>query len=307
MPPDAQETDDMKLSIYGPYGYLPIVDRKRFSWPDGKRLALWIIPNIEFFHLDDAMPGIYNERVARDHAKIPNVRNWSLRDYGNRVGIWRMMDMLTKHGLRGTVALNSEICDHQPQIVDKAVALGWEFMGHGQTNAVRLNEMPSDLEREAIQDTLQRIARATGKRPRGWLGPGLAETWSTADILLSEGINYICDWVSDDLPFRMTLDSGTMFSIPYSLQCNDTPQFYDQKLSADEFGQLLRNQFDWLYKEAADIPRVMAIALHPFVSGQPNRIGPVDSALAYICGHEGVWRTTGSEIIDHYAGNVPDQ
>ena len=297
----------MKSSIYGPFPFLPIIERKRFAWPDGARLALWVIPNIEFFHLNDPMPGIYNERVAREHVKIPNVRNWSLRDYGNRVGVWRLMDMLSHHGIRGTVALNSEICDHHPLIIDKAVALGWEFMGHCQTNAVRLNEMPPDQERQAIQATLERIACATGKQPRGWLGAGLAETWSTLDILRDEGVNYVCDWVSDDLPFRMKLDGGTMFSIPYSLQCNDTPQMFDQKLTSDQFGQLIRNQFDWLYKEATDIPRVMAIALHPFVSGLPNRIGAVDAALEYICGHKGVWRATGSEIIDHYAKTVADQ
>ena len=149
--------------------------------------------------------------------------------------------------------------------------------------------------------------RRVDLRNRGWLGAGLAETWSTLDIFRDEGVNYVCDWVSDDLPFRMSLDGGTMFSIPYSLQCNDTPQMFDQKLTSDEFGQLIRNQFDWLYKEAADIPRVMAIALHPFVSGHPNRIGAVDTALEYVCGHEGVWRATGSEIIDHYAKSVPDQ
>jgi allantoinase len=297
----------MKPAIYGPFPYLPIVERRRFAWPGGARLALWVIPNIEFFRLSDVMPGVYNERVARDQAKTPNVRNWSLRDYGNRVGVWRMMDMLTRHGIRGTVALNSEVCDHHPQIIEKAMSLEWEFMGHSQTNSVRLNEMAPEREREAIQATLERIGRATGKRPRGWLGPGLAETWSTMDILHEQGVQYVCDWVSDDLPFRMKLEGGTMFSIPYTLQCNDTPQFYDQKLSSDEFGQLVRNQFDWLYKEARDIPRVMAIALHPFVSGQPNRIGAVDAALEYICGHDGVWRATGSEIIDHYARTVSDQ
>jgi len=297
----------MKPAAYGPFPYLPIVDRKRFKWPGGARLALWVIPNIEYFRLDDVMPGTNNERVARDHARIPNVRNWSLRDYGNRVGVWRMMDMLARHGIRGTVALNSTVCEHHPQIIEKAVALGWEFMGHSLTNTVRINEMPPEKERDAIRATLEQIAKATGKRSRGWLGPGLAETWDTLDILRSEGVDYVCDFVSDDLPFRMALKGGTMFSIPYSLQCNDTPQFFDQKLTAEEFGQLIRNQFDWLYKEAADIPRVMAIALHPFVSGQPNRIGAVDKALEYICGQEGVWRATGSEIIDHYAKAVPDQ
>lgn len=297
----------MKPAAYGPFPYLPIVNRKRFTWPNGARLALWVIPNIEFFRLDDVMPGTNNERVARDHARIPNVRNWSLRDYGNRVGIWRMMDVLTRHHIRGTVALNSVVCEHHPEIIARAVELGWEFMGHSITNTVRINEMPAEQERGAIRATLKQIADATGRRPRGWLGPGLAETWNTLDILREEGIDYVCDFVSDDLPFRMTLEGGTIFSIPYSLQCNDVPQFYDQKQTAEGFGQVIRNQFDWLYKEAADIPRVLAIALHPFVSGQPNRISAVDAALAYICSHEGVWRATGSEIIDHYAKAVSDQ
>jgi len=297
----------MNPSIYGPYPYVPITERKKFQWPNGARLALWVVPNIEFFHLDDPMPGNSNERIARAHATIPGVRNWVLRDYGNRVGIWRFMQVMSSYGVRGTAALNSEICDHHPQIVEAALKLGWEFMGHCQTNAVRLNEMEREREHEAIHDTLERIGKATGRKPRGWLGAGLAETWSTLDFLIEEGCLYVGDWPSDDLPFRMNVDGKTIFSIPYTLHCNDTVQFFDQKVSAEGFESVLKRQFDCLYREAAEVPRVMAIAIHPFVTGAPYRIGALDSALDYICSHDGVWLATGEEIVRHYAQAVPTE
>jgi allantoinase len=296
----------MQPSTYGPFPFLPITRRKNFSWPNGKRLALWVIPNIEFFHLDDPMPGSHNERIPRASAKIPNVRNWTMRDYGNRVAVWRMMKVLAAHDIRGTAALNSEVCQHHPEIMEAAMAFGWEFMGHCQTNAVRLNEMATEQERAAIHDTLETIARTTGRKPAGWLGAGLAETWNTLDHLIAEGVDYIADWTSDDLPFRMTVDGKQIMSIPYTLQCNDTVQYFDQKATAAEFGEVLRRQFDCLYQESTDVPRVMAIALHPFVSGMPYRIGAVDQALDYICSHGGVWKATGHEIVRHYRDAVPE-
>lgn len=290
----------MKPRRYGPFPFVPTVERPPFRWPNGARLALWVIPNIEFFGLDDPMPGVNNERMAREHARIPNVRNWSLRDYGNRVGVWRFMKVLSKYGIRGTVALNSELCDHHPQIIEAACKLGWEFMGHNQTNAVRLNEMAPDEERASVLGTLERIARATGKRPLGWLGAGLTETWNTLDYLIEGGCLYVADWVNDDLPYRMDVDGRAIYSIPYTLQCNDTPQYFDRKLSVEEFESVLKRQFDCLYAEGAESGRVMAIALHPFISGVPYRIGAIDAALDYICSHDGVWLATGEEIIRAY-------
>ena len=290
----------MQPDIYGPYKYVPITERRGFKWPNGARVALWVIPNIEYFHLDDPMPGTNNERIARAHARIPNVRNWALRDYGNRVGVWRFMEVLSRYGIRATAALNSEVCTHHPQIMEAAMKLNWEFMGHCQTNAVRLNEMEPEREKEAIHDTLEVIAKTTGKKPAGWLGAGLAETWDTVDFLAEEGCLYVADWTADDLPFRMNVGGKTLYSIPYSLQCNDTPQFFDQKQSATQFGEILRQQFDCLYCEGAETSRVMAIALHPFVSGVPYRIGAIDAALDYICRHDGVWLATGEEIIRAY-------
>lgn len=290
----------MQPRIYGPFKFTPITERKGFRWPNGARVALWVIPNIEFFHLDDPLPAANNERVPAAHAKIPNVHSWSPRDYGNRVGVWRIMEVMSRYGVRGTAALNSDICIHHPQIMEAALKLGWEFMGHCQTNAVRVNEMQPGQEQEAIHQTLETIAKTTGRKPLGWLGAGLAETWSTLDFLIEEGCLYVADWTSDDLPFRMDVGGKTIYSIPYSLQCNDTAQFFQQKQSPEEFERILKRQFDWLYREGAESSRVMAIALHPFVSGAPYRIGAIDAALEYICKHDGVWLATGEQIIREY-------
>lgn len=295
----------MEPRRYGPFPYLPIHRRPKLAWPDGARVALWINPNIEYFALDDAMPGNVNERVARDHAKVPNVRNWSLRDYGNRVGVWRLMDVLTRHGMRASAALNSEVCKQHPEIIEEAVRLGWELMGHGQTNALRINEMDATRERDAIFDALDTIEKACGTRPVGWLGPGLAETWNTLDILHDAGIQYVCDWVNDDQPYPMDIGHPPMIALPYSLQANDVPAYFDMKCSVPEFERTLKEQFDVLYREGEGSGRVMAIAVHPFVTGQPHRIGALDRALEYICGHQGVWRATGREIVAHYRQLAP--
>lgn len=290
----------MQPSRYGPFPYVPITQRPRYELPDGARVALWVIPNIEFFGLDDPMPGNNNERIPRHAALIPQVRAWSQREYGNRVGIWRVMEVLDRYGIRGTVALNSDICDNQPQIIDAAMARGWEMMGHNQTNAVRLNEMPPEQEAESIRATLDRIERATGKRPRGWLSSGLSETWNTLDTLADAGLEYIADWTCDDQPFYMTLGEKKLVSIPYSFEINDAPMFYYNKVSTADFEEMIKRQFDTLYREGAQSGRVMAICLHPFIIGVPHRIGALDAALEYICSHDKVWRATGEEIVTHW-------
>lgn len=290
----------MQPRRYGPFRYVPIHKRPKLEWPGGARVALWVNPNIEYFGLDDVMPSNNNERVARDQAKVPNVRNWSVRDYGNRVGVWRLMEVLSRYGVRATAALNSEVCDHHPEIVEEAGKLGWELMGHGQTNTLRINEMNSEQEREAIVAAVDRLERISGTRPVGWLGPGLAETWNTLEHLSVAGIRYVCDWVNDDQPYTMDVGSPPMVSLPYSVQTNDVPAYFDMKASVPEFERMIKAQFDTLYREGEMSGRVMAIAVHPFVTGQPHRIGALDSALDYICSHPGVWCATGREIVEHY-------
>jgi allantoinase len=287
----------MKPSHYGPFPYSPIIRRPKLSWPNGAHVALWIIPNIEFFSLSEKVPA----GSGGSGAPVPDVPAWSVRDYGNRVGVFRMMDTLERHGIRGTVALNSEVCIHHPEIIEEGRRLKWEWMGHNESNTRRLNAVPPEEEPRIIRDALKTIEHASGARPVGWLGSGLQETWDTLDHLAAEGCEYVCDWTNDDQPYVMTLEGGrTITSIPYSHDINDKPAFERQNRTADEFRDMICRQFDVLYREGATSGRVMAICLHPYLTGMPYRIGALDAALDYICGHAKVWKATGAEIARHY-------
>ncbi|HEX9463570.1 MAG TPA: polysaccharide deacetylase family protein [Alphaproteobacteria bacterium] len=295
----------MQPRPYGPFKYTPVNRRPKLTWPGGARVALWVVTNIEFFALDRAMPGDSNERPAGQDG-TPMVRHWSQRDYGNRVGVFRLMECLERHGIRSTVALNSDVCDMHPEIIEDCLKLGWEFMGHNRTNTQRLTEVPKDQERALIRHVLDRIAKATGKRPVGWLGSGLQETWNTLDHLVAEGCTYVADWVNDDQPYLMEIGAGTLVSVPYSYELNDMAAIVRSKYPTGEFERMIRDQFDVLHAEGAASGRVMAICLHPFVMGQPHRIAALDRALTYIDRFDGVWKTTGEEIARHYlsAGGV---
>lgn len=285
----------MKAQPTGPFPYSPIHKRRKLTWPNNARVALWVIPNIEHFALNEALPPTTGTAAG----KIPDVFSYSMRDYGNRVGIWRLIDVMSRHNIRGTVALNSDICDYCPDIIEETVKLDWEFMGHNESNTRRLNQNP-ETEHDIIKKTLDRIEKATGKRPKGWLGSGLQETWNTLDYLIEEGCTYVADWVNDDQPYRMNVDGKQIVSIPYSGEINDKVLFDSFSFSSAEFEKVVRDQFDVLYEEGAQSGRVMAIALHPYIIGVPHRIRALDAALKYICAHEGVWLATGEEIINSY-------
>jgi peptidoglycan/xylan/chitin deacetylase (PgdA/CDA1 family) len=186
----------MKPRPYGPFPYSPIIDRPRLEWPKGAHVALWIIPNIEYFSLEER-PGGYGA------GKIPDVVMWSERDYGNRVGVFRIMETLDRYGMRGTVALNSNLCAEHPQIIAEGNKRQWEWMGHNESNTRRLNEAPPGEEVNIIRRTLDTIGKATGRRPTGWLSAGLQQTWDTLDLLAAEGVEYQGDWCNDDQPYRM--------------------------------------------------------------------------------------------------------
>lgn len=279
----------MEPQRYGPFPYTPINRRPTLKWPNGARVAVWVIPNIEFFPLDEKVPG------SRGH--VPEVYSWAQRDYGARVGVFRIMDALSSRDIRASVTLNSEVCDVYPQIMEDAMALDWEFLGHNQSNSRPFHETPPEGDEKLVRDVLERIAQTTGRRPRGWLGSGLQETWHTLDYLAAEGIDYVCDWVNDDQPYFMEAGGKKLVSLPYSTEINDLPQFRVGR-SSDEFELMMRRQFDRLYKEGAESGRVMAICLHPFVIGVSHRIWALESALDYIRGHDDVWFATGEEIVD---------
>jgi len=286
----------MKPQRYGPFEYVPINRRPALKWPEGKRIALWVIPNIESFALDEKMPA----SPGGSGGIIPDVFTWSIREYGCRVGVFRQMELLEKHGIRATVALNSDICEHYPEIIEQGNALGWEWMGHNQSNTRRLNEIPAEEERAVVKATFDAIEKGTGTRPRGWLGSGLQETWNTIDCLAENGASYVADWVCDDQPFLMQWEGRRLVSVPYSSEINDKPQFEARGRTPDQFADMIRRQFDVLYRESAESGRVMAIALHPYITGRPHVIDALDKALAHICRHDDVWRATGSQIAEAY-------
>ena len=278
------------------FKYSPIVDRPPLRWPNGARVALWVIPNIEHFLFDRRSTSI----TAATVNLVPDVLNYSWRDYGVRVGIWRTMDVMEKHGVRGTVALNSDVCVEYPRIIEAGNKLGWEWMGHGKNNSIFMSGHAEADERSMIQDIYGTIAKTTGKKPRGWLGPALSETHNTLDLLAEAGFDYVGDWVNDEQPYAMNVKSGKMTSMPYSIEINDIPAILDGKQSPELFGRMIKDQFDVLYEDGAKSGRVMSICLHPFITGHPFRSKYLDDALKHIASRQEVWLATGSEIVDAY-------
>lgn len=294
-PPSANPQD------HGRFPYSPIVDRKPLRWPKGARVAVWVIPNIEHFLFDRPSTSLTQVTTSL----VPDVLNYSWRDYGVRVGIWRMMEIMERHGVRATVALNSDVCDRYSRILEEGNRLRWEWMGHGTNNSTLINKQSEEEERALIAHVVSTIAKATGARPRGWLSPALSESHRTLDILAENKIEYVANWVNDEQPYPMRVKSGTMLSMPYSLEINDIPALLDHHQSGETFGRMICDQFDGLYEDGATSGRVMAISLHPFLIGHPHRSKYFAQALAHITSRQEVWLATGGEIADWYKANYP--
>lgn len=284
------------MTEHGRFAFSPIVDRKPFKLPDGAHVAVWVIPNIEHFLFDRPSTSITQATIGL----VPDVLNYSWRDFGVRVGIWRMMEVMEKYGVKGTVALNSDVCVHYPRIIEACNQLGWEWMGHGETNSVLFNKQSEAEERTLINRIVSTIHKHTGHRPRGWLSPALSESFNTLDLLAEAGIEYVANWVNDEQPYPMKVKNNTLISIPYSIEINDIPAFVDRHWNAEQFYTAIVDQFDVLYQDGARNARVMAIALHPFLIGHAYRSKYFDMALKHIKSHDKVWLAMGGEIIDWY-------
>jgi allantoinase len=274
-----------------------IFERKPFKWPGNKTLAVWIAPNVEIWHYDSPAGTGVSPNVRNI---VPDVINYAWREYGMRVGLWRIADTLDAAGVKATVALNSAVTEAHPKALQEMKKRGWEFMGHGITNSENLAGLNLEKERELIQTVLKTIEQATGQRPRGWLGSGLAETYNTLDILAEEGVIYCGDWNNDDQPYPMKVKKGRMFSIPYCMEINDIPLFIRKGYTGEQYFRSVVDQFDTLYADSAKQPRVMGIPLHPMIVGQPLRIKYLQRALVHMKKHDRVWFATGSEIIEAY-------
>jgi peptidoglycan/xylan/chitin deacetylase (PgdA/CDA1 family) len=279
---------------HGRFSYSPITERPILRWPGGARVALWVIPNVEHFHFNAQYPS------KADPGAVPDVPNYSFRDYGNRVGIWRFMEVFDRYGIRATAALNADVCDYEPQIIRAGQDRRWEWMGHGTSNSIRVPGLTEADERGLVVETLDRIEAATGSRPSGWLSPGLAETTRTPDLLKEAGVAYVANWVNDDQPYLMRTETGPLCALPYSKNVNDKLVIEGNGAPAAELETVIVDAFDTLYREGEESARVMAIALHPYLTGASHRIKYLDRALHYINEHDHVWWATGSEISDAF-------
>jgi allantoinase len=278
-----------------------ITERKPFKWPGNNTLAVWFIPNVEVWHYDSAV-GVGITPNPTNY--VPDVFNYAWREYGMRVGLWRMADVFDDAGVKATVALNSQVCEVHPKAIEEMKKRGWEFMSHGTTNSTNLAGLNPEQERDTIRGILKTIEQATGKPPRGWLGSGLIETHNTLDILAEEGVIYCGDWNNDDQPYPMKVKSGKMFAIPYCNEINDIPLYIRKGYTGEQYLRSVIDQFDTLHADSGKQPRVMGVPLHPMIIGQPLRIKYLERAIAHMKERQGVWFATGSEIIDAHQSSV---
>lgn len=278
------------------FEYSPLIHRPRLELPHGARVAFWIGYNIEHFEVDKPSTSIFDGTAMLQ----PDPLNFGWRDYGVRVGVWRMMELLSQHNIRASVTLNSDVCARYPQIIEEGNKLDWIWLAHGKNNSIFQVGMSPEEERAYLTEVITTIGDSTGKRPRGWLGPGLTETFNTPDILAELGVDYVLDWCNDDQPYPMNVKQGRMISVPYSIEVNDIPMFVSKGYTGEQFYQAVVDQFDQLYAEGERTGRVMGLALHPFLINQPFRHKYLARALEYITGHDAVWLATSDEIAEWY-------
>ena len=281
--------------------YSAIVDRPKLKLPDDGRMLVWVIVNVEHWSMERAMPRTVLS-PPMGQPLLPDLPNWAWHEYGMRVGFWRLHDALTKQGIVPTLALNGVICRSYPRVAQAALEAGWEFMGHGYVQGP-MHALPD--QRAAIAETVQAIREFTGKPPVGWESPGLTETSDTLDHLAQAGIEYVADWVMDDQPVWISAKPRPVLSVPYSVEINDIPMMLLQSHDSEELCRRGVAQLDRLWQESASIPRVMAISVHPYITGVPHRIAVFERLLAYVKAKPGVVIRTGAQINDWYRAQVP--
>ena len=280
------------------YAWSALNKRKPIQWPGGHRVALWITVALEWFPLDQK--GQPFKPLGSLQTAYPDLRHYTLRDYGNRVGVFRVIKALERHGIRASAPVNAAVATRYPSLIEEITRKGWEILGHGLDMDHMHYEGMAD-EKVLIGNCLEKLKI----KPRGWLSPAKSESKATLDLLAEAGIEYVCDWVNDDMPYEMRAGGKTLHSMPHSNDIDDATILIGMHHDEDELRDQLIDQFDLLYDESATQGgRIMAISLHPWVIGQPYRIGALESALAHIMRHPGVWPATGAEILDAWKAAV---
>ena len=273
-----------------------IVDRPALKLPDGARLAFWTIVNYEVWDIGRPMPRQVIP-APTGASLLPDVPHWSWHEYGMRVGAWRFFELYERLGITPTLALNARTCEDYVRVAEQAKQLGWEFMGHAY------DQMPIHrIEDQAgmIARSMDILERFNGKRPLGWLGPGLTETLETPELLASAGVKYIGDWVYDDEPTVITTATGPLVTLPYTVEINDITMMIVQHHESEYLLRRATDQFDRLYAEGSKRAKVMALAIHPYISGQPHRIKYLEAIYDHARRFDKVLYWTGEQIFDWY-------
>jgi peptidoglycan/xylan/chitin deacetylase (PgdA/CDA1 family) len=285
----------MTLHTHGRYEYRPIHRRPDYSWPDGKRLAVYVALNLEHFAFGEGM----GAELAPGGPQ-PDVLNYAWRDYGNRVGVWRLIDLFDSSKLPVAVLANTALYDHCPEVMAAFRARGDETVAHGRTNSQRQGVMSEAEERALITEVTATMTTADGKAPAGWLGPWISESRHTPDLLKEAGYHYLLDWCCDDQPLRFNTRSGPILSIPYPQEINDIPAIAVRRASAAEFADMIVDNFEEMLEQSGRQPLVFGIALHAYITGQPFRLRHLRRALAHISKHrDHIWLTRPGQIAEY--------
>lgn len=289
----------MSQSDHHRYPYSPIIDRPVYDWPGGRRLAIYFGINYEVFDFGGGL----GAELAPSQTQ-PDVMNYAWRDYGNRVGAWRLFDLFDRLELKTTALLNAEVLDRCPGLAEACRDRGDEIAAHGRSNAKAQGELSVDDERAMIDDVTTRLS-ALGVRPTGWLGPWISESKATPDLLKAAGYRYVMDWAHDDQPTRLATRAGDLLSVPYSQEINDIPAIVQRRQEATGFATMIRDAVTQLLSEADRRPLVLGIALHPYIMGQAHRVPPLARVLEELrqADDPRIWWTTAGQIADHVEAN----
>jgi allantoinase len=293
--------EDYDIKSHGRFDYLAISQRADYSWPGGKRLAVYIALNLEHFSFGDGL----GASLAPPQPQ-PDVLNYAWREWGNRVGAWRMLDLLDELQLPCAALINSSLLDHCPELVAACVERGHEIVGHGHTNAQRQGEMDEARELALLRGCMEAFSGAGLPAPRGWLSPWISESARTPDLLVEAGYRYTLNWCHDDQPTRLRTRSGIdLWAIPYPQEVNDIPAVMARLMSGKNFADMIVDQFDEMLRQSERQPLVMGIALHPYIVGQPHRLLHLRKALRHLAAPrhaKRTWWTVPGRICDYVAG-----
>jgi peptidoglycan/xylan/chitin deacetylase (PgdA/CDA1 family) len=283
------------------FGYSAIVDRPQFSWPGGKRLAFHLCLNLEAFAYDTGLGISYSPGLPH-----PNSYNWGWREYGNRVGVWRLIKLFDQLDLPVSVLLNSEVYGHCPEVVTALRRRGDEIVGHGRTNSEHQNDFKEEGERQLIAEVTGAIRQHEGKPPAGWLSPGVNPSRVTPDLLREAGYKYLLDWPMDDQPVWMRTRSGPILSLPYPHEVNDIPMIALHHGTADRFAEMIIDNFEEMLEQSREHSLVYGVSIHAFLVGQPYRLRHFRRAMQHIRqAPDRVWFATTGQIAEHYAKLFP--